>query len=59
VDSLHEYLSKESLPDWLGGDLTDEEAFNHKLIEDLMSPQRELWYRNICRNKIDKNDKIN
>jgi hypothetical protein len=47
MDSLHEHLPKDSLPEWLGGPLKREEAFDQELLQDLLNPERDPWYRRI------------
>jgi hypothetical protein len=54
MDSLHEHLAKDSLPSWLGGELSEDEAFDDKLINNLLSPESELWYDHVCRNKLNR-----
>jgi hypothetical protein len=52
MESLQEFICKDSLPDWLGGNLTQDEAMDHRLIDKLLSPPRDEWFRKIA-SKVD------
>jgi hypothetical protein len=39
LSSLHEHISPEILPTWLGGKLSDEEAIDHDRIKRILESQ--------------------
>jgi hypothetical protein len=47
MNSLHEHLTKDSLPDWLGGNLPEMELKNNELIANLLTPERNEWYKKL------------
>jgi hypothetical protein len=47
LNSLHEQLTKDSLPDWLGGNLPEMELKNNELIANLLTPERNEWHKKL------------
>ena len=47
MKQLHEHFDSNMLPTWLGGKLSDDEAFDHKLIEDLFTKERNDYYKQL------------
>jgi hypothetical protein len=55
MSRLHSFIPSTSLPHWLGGSLPEEEAMDEALIQTLLSPEREYWYKQRINNLLNLN----
>jgi hypothetical protein len=45
LPSLHEHIPQAILPDWAGGELTQDEAFDSEHSYSILNPENEEYYK--------------